>query len=364
MSSSCDISMNNSELYPAFSSLEVELSMVAENFSVSEDPNESKMNSSYTNDDLMKPRRASEVFGFLTAKKSQTRRRPPKPSEGRASALAGTFQTPVSCFSSYSSSAGSHESDIPYSIDTHMKTVVEQDVVESSVQSCYNQATPKWPSESNWLEPPQSRMINHYIATGTSRNSLEDSITFPPEIRHDHTLRGPRLLPSLRSNSTRPTAFAKEYQSHNNFTLPHAKSDITASDPDISIMDHNNVVTSIPSCCTLLAHTSNKHRKPDLTFVTPNIMKPIQPKNEWSPEEAKENESGGPCLYKTQFLPMTPVRSRYVFRAPQGATPSPASSSDLSPAAQQLMADLRTQRINARERQKRKWGSTTSKLKW
>jgi hypothetical protein len=101
--------------------------------------------------------------------------------------------------------------------------------------------------------------------------------------------------------------------------------------------------------------------------VTPASTKPIRPKElvGKSPAHDKENESEDVVSYKAQRVPMTPVRSRSVFRVPIGATPSPASSSDLSPVAQQLMADLRTQRMLAREREKRmgRMGHTTSNLK-
>lgn len=55
------------------------------------------------------------------------------------------------------------------------------------------------------------------------------------------------------------------------------------------------------------------------------------------------NANGAGAMNLKSRLPVTPARSRAIFDAEMtpGAAPSPASSSELSPVAQQMMADLR-----------------------
>jgi hypothetical protein len=102
--------------YPAISSPEVELSMVTENHL----PRNCNPKSPYEHDIPKTPQRASEVFAFLMTKKSQTCRHSQiDPEELCVPELSDPKRTPASRFSSYSSSAGSHESDIPPSNDTH-----------------------------------------------------------------------------------------------------------------------------------------------------------------------------------------------------------------------------------------------------
>jgi hypothetical protein len=375
-----DTTINDSNPHPAFSSLEVELSMVTEDLPAS---NNSNSNYSYPNDTPMIPQRASQVFGFLTAK-SQTRHQSQNnPKERPRPALPATVQALTSRFSSYSSSAGSHESNISSSDDTHIHEI------ESTIPSSYNQASPRWPSESNWLEPPPSGMRNQTISTTISYNKLPASpnvqqvVTSAPEAQISRLPRGPRALPQSHSNSTQLNPSEKQVHLDFNssrqvprraFEYTPRSNITTASASNLLASNNIDAFTSIPSrpshrrtprSSTALTLASSNHEKSDLRYVAPTAVKPIQPQElkEMSPVHDKENENEGAVLYKA---PMTPVRSRSVFRAPNGVTPSPASSSDLSPVAQQLMADLRTQRMHARERQKRngRWGSTTSKLKW
>ena len=91
-----------------------------------------------------------------------------------------------------------------------------------------------------------------------------------------------------------------------------------------------------------------------LSAVTP----PKQGKTSRASTHDKENSGKQPTqvIYKSQILPMRHSHTQSVFRDAQ--TPSPASSTDLSPVAKLMMADLRTKRAEARERLKKsgRWG--------
>ena len=380
-----DVAINNSDSFPAFSSLEVELSMVAEGIPASENSNS---NHPYANRNPITPQRASQVFGFLTERKGQTRHHLHNHSEGRSlPALTASLQ---SRFSSYSSSAGSHESDIPSSSNTHAKTNIEpHNKTESTIPSGYDNPSLRWPAESNWLEPAPIRTRSRSASTIGFRGELPNgpnlSVVTEPNAQRSRIPRGPCALSQFPPNSTQCIPSEPQYQSHLNSiasaqerprTLGQTrKSNMAAtSAPDLSVSSDDDVLTHIQSrphrralsrSSTNLMQASGSHEKVDPTYVAPTTIKPNQPKELGERSRDKENGSGEAILRKLQLSPMTPVRSRPVFRATNALTPSPASSSDLSPEVQQLMADLRTQRMQARERQKKsgKWGSTTSKLK-
>lgn len=82
-----------------------------------------------------------------------------------------------------------------------------------------------------------------------------------------------------------------------------------------------------------------------------------------SPDRLKTKSSYGDVHAQPKTAPTTPLRSRAIFdaRYPQGlgasdgaVAPSPASSSELSPLARDMMTNLRKQRMRAREAETRK----------
>ena len=383
-----DTPTNKSDSFPAISSLEVELSR----FEDFPSPKSHTPKSPYENDNCKTPQRASQVFGFLAAKKNQTQRHSQIAEERPLPTLSDSVQTPVSRFSSYSSSAGSHESDIPSSDDTHHNTEPHMHELESTARTSYNQASLTRPSASNWLEPPPSRRRNLAAASHSTLRegpSQQAILTSRHEAQSRHIPRSPRPLPPFPPNPAQPGLSEQHQQPHHilNFPLQEPRRVFKQTDrssiaavisPALPVLNHVDVFTHIPSrlshhrvpsrSSTALAQASMNYEQsvPDLTYVAPTTVKSV-PKElkDRSLLHNKENDHEERLLYNAQRLPTTPIRSRSTFRAPGDATPSPASSSDLSPVAQQLMADLRTQRMHARERQKRigRWGSTTSKLK-
>ena len=366
--------------------------MIAEDRS---SPKNLNSRSPYQNHSPMTPQRASQVFAFLTEKKSQSRRQSQFDSEeGFPVALPDPLQPPASRFSSYSSSAGSHESDIPLSYDTHTNHDVKprSHKTESTIRFGYNQASSQWPSEFNWLEPPHNRTRNQRTSTASSCNLMhqgpsvqQTTITLSSEAQSSHNLGSPRSLPPIPYNLAKPTSLSHQQQplrklssspheTRRSEEQTHDSNIATASSPNFPISNDLDVFTAIPSRLShrhtpsrstiAITHVSGNQEKP-VPYVMPAAMKPKELKERY-PVHDKENESEGVVFHKAQYLPKTPIRPRSAFRAPVDSTPSPASSSDLSPVAQQLMADLRTQRMHARERAKRngRWSSTTSRLKW
>jgi hypothetical protein len=383
-----DTTINNSDLYPGISSLEVELS----NEDLSS-PKKLNQRSPYQNDSPVTPQRASQVFGFLTAKKSQSRCQTQFDSEGPPFALPDPLQPPASRFSSYSSSAGSHESDIPLSDDTHTSHDVKprSHKAESTIRFGYNQASSRWPSESNWLEPPHNKTRNQRNSSTSSYNVMhqgpsvqQTTITLGSEPQSNRNLGSPRPLPPTPYSLAKPTSLSHQQQPPSSSPHETRRSEeqtrnsniATASSPNFPISNDLDVFTALPSRLShrhtpshstiTITHASGNQEEP-VPYVMPAVMKPTHRKElkERYPVHDKENESEGAVFHKAQYLPKTPIRPHSAFRAPVDSTPSPASSSDLSPVAQQLMADLRTQRMHAREKARRngRWSSTTSRLK-
>lgn len=375
LSESHDFTTNQSDLYPAISSLEVELSMVTE---APATPTK-RSNNPYANDNYATPQRASQVFEFLTTKKSRARARSQPEERGverQLPALPVPAQPSSSRFSF--SSAESHEHHIPLSTHIH----------SDENESKSHEDAPNWPSASNWIEQASTRAGCQDHSEDPEDNSMlqqdglklhEVVVNSGTEAQASRIPRGPRPLPQSAYHAAKPT---RSEQFHLPFCDIHLDSGArrniedtlrsnyaTISAPDLSLSNDTDAFTPAPSrpphhrtasrFSTALAH--DPVAQPSTIPEAPYIRKPVrrkQPPSKWGHMmHDKENDRKG-------LLPITPVRSHSVFRAPRSTTPSPASSTDLSPVARQLMADLRTQRMRARERDRKNGKrSTTSKLK-
>jgi len=200
-STSYDIT-NESDSYPAISSLEVELSMVAEDLSVP------TSNYPYQNENPMTPQRASQVFDFLTAKKTPNRN---QPEDRPLPALPVAVKPPTSRFSSYSSVEGSHESNIPAYDDTSVNSDTESQQLhdtESTNRSIDDATFPKSPSKSNRLEPTMTK--HHSTSITMSHQQLhagpklhEVVVISSTDGQASRNPRGPRPLPQFQSNITK-----------------------------------------------------------------------------------------------------------------------------------------------------------------
>lgn len=405
---------NESDTYPAFSSLEVELSMALEDLPVPPAPVPTKIpNYPYQQESTLTPQRASQVFDFLmTAKKvnkttTQTQIRNRNKHEERplpALPLCLSTSSPPSRFSS-DSSHESNESNIPPSNDTRTNTNYHirptnteplQQHEHLNPTSGYNPSPSK---EENSVKPiafsssvaknTTTAMENRNISSiASSRGTLyagpklhKVAVVSAMEAQANHNLRGPRLLPAVeqyRQNMYKSQDVPKEAPGSN---LTHLA---MTSAPNLSVSESDD---NIDPFILQHPHQYHQHHVPlrssiDMALTTTQparngkkgcIKKKVPVygvDKENENDQQLRNQEPSSLLHKrhraqSQLLPMTPVRSRAIFRPPNGMTPSPVSSSDLSPVAQQLMADLRMQRMHARERERKngRWGSTTSKLK-
>ncbi|KII85883.1 hypothetical protein PLICRDRAFT_31448 [Plicaturopsis crispa FD-325 SS-3] len=105
--------------------------------------------------------------------------------------------------------------------------------------------------------------------------------------------------------------------------------------------------------------------KPAPAVKPPRHYGQQRPTNRSGPEPDKENshahvpsssaQKGNGLRSKNSkpqlppIVPFTPIRTRSIFRPPRGKTPSPASSSELSPAAKEMMREVRKKRVYARQ---------------
>lgn len=389
LSESQDFTINQSDLCPVFSSLEVELSMPTEG--TIRTPTKFA-NNPYTNEHYPTPHRASEIFDFLTAKKSRPRAHS-QPEERsfsfeRGQTLLAEPVQATSRFSAYSSAESRASDKYP---DSDTSTDVSPELAEPETPAVVENV-PNWPSSSNWIQ--------HHATAKKFRQAPEDNSMAcdGPKLHQvviksgaeaqSNRVRGPRPPPRSDNN---PSANPTNYEPASG-TQPHPPSkrntdDVfqsecaTASAPDLSMAIDVNTFSPGPMrpshrntasrTSAVFPHVPAPAAQKPATMEAPYIPKQIrrkQPPSKWAHMHTqhthnKENNGGA------RDLPTTPVRSS-ILRPALGTPPSSVSSSDLSPVARQLMADLRSQRMAARPRYKRpntnsgKWSTSTSKLKF
>lgn len=447
----------NSNYSNAISSLEVEVSMTADDLPVLDD-HDPKSNYPHEIIEPLSPQQtASEAFSFLTTRKSQRRStktstisdRPlpalplttaqplrsrfsastlattasplksrfsastlaatvqPLKSHFSASTLATTAQPLASRFSAYSST-DSHEPeefDLPISTtpDETLRTTSEDHTdpqeTRSTIRSVYQKYSGEWPTDSDCFHQETPSATKHEsVETNASADTLREGpklhqvvVTRASDVPSRASApRGPRPIshyPVHVATPKRPeppkgivipriiepTELDPEPRNafeESSRPLPNLAA---ASAPDLSICvtdadTDTSHFTPAPSRKSHLRRTSSQrtiaspyaytsYKGPNTTLASSSAVKPPKQRkaSRASPHD-KENSGHQPAqvIYKSQLLPMTPSRS--VFRSAQ--TPSPASSTDLSPVAKLMMADLRTKRMEARERQKKsgRWG--------
>ncbi|KAJ7668323.1 hypothetical protein B0H17DRAFT_1087772 [Mycena rosella] len=293
---------------PAISSLEVELSDLAET------PPRPLRNSPYAVQDPKTPQRASQVFGFLTDKR---RSRAVEDDERSLPEVPSAFSSP----SDEASPPARGRSRSHFSSD-------------SSADSINPTALPTTPTETRFhdvpAEPPApANDVQVIMAHGPTKVI----VTAPTPSYHDNVApmrvpRGPRSHPRQRAGSGR------ERQADSFTAIPsrrHVSRRSSASNSSIPVSLGERVEPG-------LVKTASKGSK------RRSILAVFE----------KENH-----LAARQELPRTPIRTGSISRPFQrGAThrapASPASSLELSVAGQQLMVDLRQQRMKAREQDRRR----------
>lgn len=338
----------------------------------------SKDQNPYGSPDPTTPQRASQVFGFLTEKRrskfvddADAERSLPELPSAFSFSEDGLAPTNEECshFSSDDSLDSTvtrpaipihNEGDISTSSNTSFVDMsITHDILPSELPSRPSRTPFGTKSnhhgnfseadvthhESLWETPnPQQVKIimtaptKVIVTAPTPSGKLETPSRIPRGPRSQSRKLSPRSIkkrrPSERSNST-------SSQSIDLFTpvLPRRKS-------------HRRTGSS-----SSISHTT------ELELSTRQVEKVHRRKGSETRSILTElNKENGKELSGTGTFPSTPMRSKSdsrslfraavnpgMFRPPVGMTPSPASSSELSPVARQLMANVRQQRSRARE---------------
>ncbi|KDR80654.1 hypothetical protein GALMADRAFT_222247 [Galerina marginata CBS 339.88] len=371
---------------PAISSMEVELSM---SIDVSQDMDDLyKKNSPYQNSDPSTPQRASQVFGFLTRGKQS------KPVED----LDRSLPELPSCFSSPTDENGEVMTSqqeppkfqfnptrfsvipIPHIDDTPKPSRPHSVQLENS-SFAWESTEPRSTFSDDSHDPhyvPKSSFPVRQNAASTKPISATDQeekknaikvlmngptkviVTAPtPSTNHDgpsRLPRGPRALPRKLSSSHRRRSALVELSN---------SSSSSVAEP----------FTVNPSRRKPHKRSSSQSSSHSLSRSTPYEQTKKTDMGSQSAGNRKENQLG---LSVKAELPSTPLRTnttgshsllrsvveQAMFRPPVGMTPSPASSSEMSPVGRQMMMDVRQQRMKAREADRVRYGSerTTQRI--
>ncbi|KAH7913828.1 hypothetical protein BJ138DRAFT_1171030 [Hygrophoropsis aurantiaca] len=340
-----------------FSSLEVELSISTDtsHHQISE-----HTNSPYISENPMTPQRASQIFGFLTDKKKASVAPPEdQPLYKLSSSTAPIRTTP-------------DVPDIPPNSDTLTFSVPQ------STRQDLELPRPDLPMNET--------LVSHATGANAHTITVHAGPSMLPVIVTNHTgqsiraPRGPRALsktPSVKIPDSNEGRMSSEGSQKNHIgeqsQKPYPRPSLTMSNstdivpplPTNRFTKSNDVFTLLPTRPSIRrsssrsSATSSLHPSISAPALHKHRMKPVPPIESNTPPQDKENE-------RVSQLPKTPKHlpgHRYLSLREQ---PSPASSSELSPVAQQLMANLRQQRMQARQRERQtgRWGSGQSRIRY
>ncbi|KAF8159527.1 hypothetical protein B0H34DRAFT_748227 [Crassisporium funariophilum] len=380
---------------PAISSMEVELSMITDISLDLDDLN--KNNNPYRNSDPSTPQRASQVFGFLTRAKQS---KPADDDERPLPELPSAFSSP-SDENVSRDNMESHFSDnssefvfaptrfsaipIPLSYDTPRTSRPLFDLIEDTPRPTdrplSRQLHSAFSDDSHdphftttragpiYEEPKMTDNVPHNDQGAAKQNKIKVIMTghtkvivTAPTPSTDHNgpsrlPRGPRALPGKRSSgSVKRRRSALGELSNSTATSP--------TDPFTAIPARKRAQThrrtsSARSTISISGNAYDPFSEFDYKSATMETVA--------NTGQRKENQL---CLSAKADIPATPLRSNTtgsrslfrtvvhqgMFRPPAGMTPSPASTSEMSPVGRQIMTNVRQQRMNARELDREKSG--------
>ncbi|OCH96248.1 hypothetical protein OBBRIDRAFT_787323 [Obba rivulosa] len=374
-SSEHDSSMN----YPAISSLEVELSGGT-------DPNPSFANASSDALSLplepKTPQRASEVFGFLTERRKSLRLQTPRAPAISTSASTGSSTSGPSSRNTSGPPTPDTAASTPTSFGQHSEcsqaqvqvATITKLATASAVLSPFSTSTP---SLHSTYEPELKNNVQMKRSSRRTREGLPDPYALMTNnivSRHKDTIplsripRGPRPLtpsrtgasassvdyqqdicdiPSSAIETVYPTRSKKSTSSSLECEPPVSSQLRDSNYPPIPTRQHNRN-ESRPSASLKLSTDSE-----ELRGGAPKSRTGRQRRSESEDKENSREESPGTGHGQGRHAhpPTTPVHSIFEKRFPQAASsaaPSPASSTELSPFARNMMANLRKQRSRSR----------------
>ncbi|TFK75022.1 hypothetical protein BDN72DRAFT_811874 [Pluteus cervinus] len=369
---------------PAISSMEVELSMASELAStvdIKPAPVPVREVNSKT------PRRASQVFEFLTERKRAQSIPPPQPASAFSSPSSrGSLDAPRSHFSPDSSFASSEHHTklpalhIPSACDTPKPAPTRQParamVASPSQIPVLHRALPKEPVDETFLakmyeeralipsqapdapRPREVRVImtdpTTVIVTAPTPSTTLDAIS-PSRIP-----KGPRIPTRKRSSQRMRPSGGERSRSTSNKARDNSCDSLTPGPAHHK--GHHRRASSQKS-------TSSSVAESEVLVMTQPKDKPSRSRKRESRSILSElDKENNMALKAHTILPSTPLRANSnssntrsrmsvgpdTFRPPSGMMPSPASSSELSPIAQEIMTNLRHQRHKSRDVERRR----------
>ncbi|KAF8555997.1 hypothetical protein OG21DRAFT_1602549 [Imleria badia] len=353
LSIECDTSSAN---HPTFSSLEVELS-------VSTDlAHPQALNSPYGNS--MSPQRASQVFGFLGDKK--------RAHDGPVSRLPQLKTTPSHYrrFSAESSISDTKLSHIP--LPRRCNTHIPQHTSSTS-QLHYSLA-----SDVNSSPPSPTAAVFLSPQLKDEESTLLEFIDTQQSSRGPRGPRPPSRIPSRQS--TDPLSAPCDSYPMTEQPLPAQsvlgeKSSADRKYISVAAPRPREIHSQIPKLRTASGSSSSSAESPH----DPSINSPSRHPVPWQPTaqmklrpiETELATGIAPHSRENDALsrlpqPVTPIRPFSLHSHHLREPPSPTTSSELSPVAKQMMANLRQDRMHARQRERQagRLGSSQSRIRY
>lgn len=360
---------------PAISSMEVELSTDTANDIEDLDP-KGKVNGPYLNSNPNTPQRASQVFGFLTKGKQSTM---PEELDRSLPELPSCFSTPTDENARHDDPA-LHATPLPalFHFSASQTPIPNSDIARTPRKHRTGSLRDTSPSKEPRSAFSDDSHEHHFLPTNTRNNTHNDPIeentnkikvimngptkvivTAPtPSTNHTNPsgppriLRGPRALPQKPSNSGNSQRRRSALVEVSNSSPPLAAdpAHVEPSRKKIQSLRRSNSQSSNRSSCGSFEHGPE--------YVS-------RPRKLESSSASARKENQLKLSVKTE-LPSTPLRShstgshallRTVVQQAMFHPPSPASSSELSPVGRQMMTDVRQQRMNAREAERKQFAS-------
>jgi len=317
----------------------------------------------------MSPQRASQIFGFLSDKK--------RPHDGPASRLPQLKTTipHYRRFSAESSISDTKHSHIPLH---HSSTHIPQPTSPTSRRrfSLTSDASrsPSSPTAAAFL-PPQPEDEESTL--------LQPAITqyIGQSTRGPRSPRPPSKIPSRQSTGTLPVpcevddSYPLTEQPLSMESVLSDKSNIDNKYISVTAARPREMHSQIPKLRTASgSSTSSAESKHDPAInyprQHPDCLRPAVRMKPYRPTEADLAIGFAPHGKENDALsrlpqPVTPVRPFGLHSQHLREPPSPAPSSELSPVAQQMMANLRQQRMHARQRERQagRLGSSQSRIR-
>ncbi|KAL4261239.1 hypothetical protein AB1N83_007911 [Pleurotus pulmonarius] len=395
---------------PGISSLEVELSSAADHSLILDEHSQTINKSPYQAPDPATPQRASQIFRFLTNKRydhdTNERSLPEPPSafsspsdEGCNPEITKSHFSEDTSFDADSIAPSTDSHNIPPNTDTRSSFI---HVSTSTLQSAFIPCTPSKRSSAS-IPASHIPVVNEQETQETQDDDTRLGVKATPFNKVKVIMNGPTKVivtaptpcenplvgsgvriprgpraPSSRRRTSHPRPPPRprlvERSNSTSSSIANQPTKPTSRDSYTAIPSRHKRAGSRTSSQVSVVDVSFEQK--DIENVKPVIDKrPIRPSRSEGSRDLlsqaiasqfeKENASlgSGDGLTAVAPLPFTPMRTHSagrsslwrtavtpsMFRPPPGMAPSPASSSELSPVAKEMMLNLRQQRTKARE---------------